>query len=168
MTGLLTSVSQQPPLVALGWALLAALWATTVVGVLLAIWRLVNPRASAAHHHAAAVLAFCAALIVAPMAPVALQAWPTPVRPAALPGDASRALPPALEAATSDGDPIARAGGPTADQLVTPDVGATQSRLCRDDRDRGYSPGALVAIRNEPGRVARCDSGRWVEDTAGR
>jgi beta-lactamase regulating signal transducer with metallopeptidase domain len=119
MTALLMSVSQHPPLVALGWALLAALWATTVVGVLLAIWRLVNPRASAAHHHAAAVLAFCAALIVAPLAPLALQAWPAPVPAPVPPLDASRVLPPlSLDPATSDGHASAPAGVPTADQIV--------------------------------------------------
>jgi beta-lactamase regulating signal transducer with metallopeptidase domain len=119
VTAILASVSQQPALAVLGWALLAALWATTVVGVLLAIWRLVNPRASARRQHAAAVLAFGAALIVAPVAPLALQAWPVPAVRSQPSVDRSRVLPPpALESATSGGAPLALAGGPTADQLV--------------------------------------------------
>jgi hypothetical protein len=35
--------------------------------------------------------------------------------------------------------------------------------LCRDDRNRGYSPGATIAIRREPDKFARCANGRWTE-----
>jgi len=32
---------------------------------------------------------------------------------------------------------------------------------CRDDRDRTYSLGAVVAVLNEPGSFVRCTDGRW-------
>jgi hypothetical protein len=35
--------------------------------------------------------------------------------------------------------------------------------LCRDDLNRGYSPGATIPIRLEPDRPARCANGRWAE-----
>jgi hypothetical protein len=40
---------------------------------------------------------------------------------------------------------------------------AAARALCRDQRGRGYSAGALVQLRNEPGRFARCVDGRWEE-----
>jgi hypothetical protein len=45
---------------------------------------------------------------------------------------------------------------------ATPSSTAVDS-LCRDDLNRGYSPGATIAIRNEPDKFARCVNGRWVE-----
>jgi hypothetical protein len=39
------------------------------------------------------------------------------------------------------------------------------NQLCRDDRGRGYSPGAMVVIRDEPNSFARCVKGQWVEVT---
>ena len=37
------------------------------------------------------------------------------------------------------------------------------SAPCHDDHGKRFSPGATVVIRNEPGHLARCDQGRWVE-----
>jgi beta-lactamase regulating signal transducer with metallopeptidase domain len=42
-------------------------------------------------------------------------------------------------------------------------LAATTPASCRDDRDRGYSQGALIRIRGEQGKVARCEDGRWIE-----
>lgn len=36
---------------------------------------------------------------------------------------------------------------------------------CYDDRGAGYSPGAVVPIRNEPGTFAECVGGRWTESS---
>jgi hypothetical protein len=35
--------------------------------------------------------------------------------------------------------------------------------LCYDQNAREYSQGAVVGIRNEPGRTAQCKAGRWEE-----
>jgi beta-lactamase regulating signal transducer with metallopeptidase domain len=48
------------------------------------------------------------------------------------------------------------------------DDGQLGSRLCRDDRQQTYSPGAIVEIQHEPGRLARCVDGEWVETTGGQ
>jgi hypothetical protein len=40
---------------------------------------------------------------------------------------------------------------------------APSDSVCRDERGRAFSPGSSVAIRDEPGRSARCDGGRWIE-----
>jgi hypothetical protein len=49
--------------------------------------------------------------------------------------------------------------------LVSSEPAPTQPvvPLCRDDRQRTYSSGASVPIRNEPGHRARCVNGRWIE-----
>lgn len=45
--------------------------------------------------------------------------------------------------------------------LLSPD-----GRICLDQHEKWYSPGALIAIEREPGRRARCgDNGRWSEVT---
>jgi hypothetical protein len=40
---------------------------------------------------------------------------------------------------------------------------AATDQLCRDELNRGYSPGATVEIRDESHRLARCVNGRWSE-----
>jgi hypothetical protein len=40
---------------------------------------------------------------------------------------------------------------------------AATDGLCRDEVNRGYSPGAMIEILDEPGRSARCLEGRWAE-----
>jgi hypothetical protein len=61
--------------------------------------------------------------------------------------------------------------------LVQPDIprslvgsAGTQSQvntsMCRDDLGKTYSLGAMVGIRNEPGRFARCMNGLWIEAAA--
>ena len=42
---------------------------------------------------------------------------------------------------------------------------AASDGLCRDDFNRGYSPGATIAIRGEPDKIAQCVKGRWTEVT---
>ena len=37
------------------------------------------------------------------------------------------------------------------------------SALCRDDHGAGFSTGAILPVRNEPGKQARCQSGRWAD-----
>jgi len=46
-----------------------------------------------------------------------------------------------------------------------PASATTGNQLCRDDLGRGYSPGAMVVIRDEPNSFARCVKGQWVEVT---
>jgi hypothetical protein len=46
---------------------------------------------------------------------------------------------------------------------TTAATSATRDSLCRDQNGRGYSQGALVPVRNEPGKFARCNNGRWEE-----
>jgi len=48
------------------------------------------------------------------------------------------------------------------------DDGEVGSRFCLDDRQRVYSPGAVVEIQREPGRLAQCIEGEWVETTKGQ
>jgi hypothetical protein len=52
---------------------------------------------------------------------------------------------------------------------VAPNTGASRgtTSLCLDQNQKGFSQGAIIGIRNEPGRLARCNNGRW-EETAGR
>jgi hypothetical protein len=35
--------------------------------------------------------------------------------------------------------------------------------VCLDDAGLETSQGGIIAIRNEPGRFARCDAGAWVD-----
>lgn len=48
--------------------------------------------------------------------------------------------------------------------LVRPaDSPTAATWVCADASDRPYSPGAIIAIRDESGRRARCLDGRWIE-----
>ncbi len=40
----------------------------------------------------------------------------------------------------------------------------TDTSMCYDDRHRSYSLGAVVGIRAEPGHVARCADGQWIDE----
>ena len=84
-----------PYLVIAGWSLLAALWATTGVGLILAAWRTWRPRASARDQHAAAAVAFAAAVALALATPLALTSieHPRPWRPSDAHAAAGRAVP---------------------------------------------------------------------------
>lgn len=40
---------------------------------------------------------------------------------------------------------------------------STDPNICLDDNGGRYSEGAIVAVKLEPGRLARCSGGRWAE-----
>jgi beta-lactamase regulating signal transducer with metallopeptidase domain len=40
---------------------------------------------------------------------------------------------------------------------------ASDTPICQDDAGENYSPGAVVRIALEPGSLARCEAGQWVE-----
>lgn len=40
---------------------------------------------------------------------------------------------------------------------------STDPNICFDDNGRRYSEGAIVAVKLEPGRLARCSGGRWAD-----
>lgn len=85
MTAALAGLVDARLLMATGWMLLVVFWVTSLVGVLLAAWRTVRPRATAHEQHTAAVAAFSLALILAAAAPLALavtQSAPAVVAPA--------------------------------------------------------------------------------------
>ncbi len=39
----------------------------------------------------------------------------------------------------------------------------TNESLCYDEQRKTYSPGAMIGIRGEPGKFARCIGGQWIE-----
>jgi hypothetical protein len=49
--------------------------------------------------------------------------------------------------------------------LIAAEAGpaSASNTLCRDEQRTGFSSGAVVPVRNEPGKQARCQGGRWVE-----
>ncbi len=46
---------------------------------------------------------------------------------------------------------------------TAPAAAVLPDSACRDQNGRAYSLGAVVPLRNEPGRFARCNNGRWEE-----
>ena len=69
-------------------------------------------------------------------------------------------------AATNDRDAMGWPAPSLPRQLVgvTSALPTPRLTLCVDDAGSEYSPGARIAIRNEPGRAARCASdGQWAE-----
>lgn len=78
MIASLATLIGNPYAVITGWTLLLILWETTVVGVVLAVWRTWRPRGSAREQHRAAAVAFSAALILAAFTPLVLFLSPIP------------------------------------------------------------------------------------------
>jgi beta-lactamase regulating signal transducer with metallopeptidase domain len=87
-----------PGLVASGWTLLAILWQTTMVALLLAVWRGLFGRAPAQVHHTATVVAFLLVVALAVATPTLLRAMPALGSPSPEPSRgtamAASALPP--------------------------------------------------------------------------
>lgn len=69
-------------------------------------------------------------------------------------------------AATTAEDAMGFAGPSLPRSLIgqTSAMVATRMTLCMDEKGAEYSPGAQVAIRDEPGKAARCTpEGQWIE-----
>jgi beta-lactamase regulating signal transducer with metallopeptidase domain len=110
MRAALTSLLANPYVVFTGWTLLMILWETTLVGLALAMWRLMHYRSAARDHYKAAVVAFVASLLLAVVTPVALTALPVAssrTGDRTVPGTAPSA---GHEARRMDAPPVVRGG----------------------------------------------------------
>ena len=72
MTSTLASLLDNRYTIFLGWTLVLALWETTAMGVMFAGWLVWRPLARAAHRYQIAVIALCAAAVLALSAPIQL------------------------------------------------------------------------------------------------
>jgi beta-lactamase regulating signal transducer with metallopeptidase domain len=121
MTALIGAVAATPLLVIAGWGLVVILWETTALGVVLAAWRLVHPRASARQQYAAGVLALGAAVVLAVVTPPMLMA----IAPSLSAGQGSRT------AGTAPPGPGSTHRG-TGDAVVIPPESPGESRASPD------------------------------------
>jgi beta-lactamase regulating signal transducer with metallopeptidase domain len=105
-----------------GWALVVILWETTALGVLLAAWRLVHPRASAEQQYAAGVVALGAAVALAVITPPMLMVIASSPSVLQATRTAGTALPePGLAYRGATG-PVAIPLQPEGDSRVSPDA----------------------------------------------
>jgi hypothetical protein len=175
-----------------GWTLLLALWGTTVVALLLASWRTLRPQARSAQQHRAAALALAGCVVVLLIAPVAAvtvaqartaNAAPSNSRATSTDERIPRSVtvaapaPVALGVAPATMNRTAGVIGvvwlaplslppmevPRSMLTTRPAAAPAPDDLCFDEQHRGFSDGAIVPIRDEPGRFARCMKGSWVE-----
>jgi TonB family protein len=72
--------------------------------------------------------------------------WSVQVNPAARTMDEALSLPPAQ-----------------VDRSLIGDASSGSKWLCYDQQKREYSPGAVVVVANEPGRMAVCGNGVWLD-----
>src|SRR5258708_5858734 len=71
-------------------------------------------------------------------------------------------------AATSGRDALGIQRAEISRELLAAAASVSGVSVCRDEKGRSYSLGAIVPVRNEPGRFARCTNGRWEESAPGR
>jgi len=129
----LTSLLANRYAVFTGWTLLIILWETTLVGLALAMWRLMHYRRAARDHYKAAVVAFLAAVLLAAGTPVALTALPVASSGAGqriVRGAASSAV---HETRRMDAPPVVR-GGESALEGSASTVSPDASSACSSSR----------------------------------